>query len=67
VLRQLQCHASGPALVLRSPREELELLGAFIHERPDVGSDPGDIGVLVEVGCTGEDVVGALARAKIAT
>jgi superfamily I DNA/RNA helicase len=53
--------------MLRSPAEELEMLGALIRERLDAGTDPGDIAVLVEVRRKGEDVLRALAAAEIPT
>jgi hypothetical protein len=57
--------ATAELHILRSPAEELELLGALIQERLDAGTDPGDIAVLVEVRRKGEDAARALAAADI--
>jgi mRNA-degrading endonuclease RelE of RelBE toxin-antitoxin system len=53
--------------ILRSPTEELELLGALVQERIDAGTHPGDIAILVEVRRKGEDAARALAAANIPT
>ncbi len=53
--------------ILRSPAEELELLGALVQERLDAGTDPGDIAVLVEVRRKAEDAARALAATGIRT
>jgi superfamily I DNA/RNA helicase len=51
--------------VLRSPGEELELLGALVEERIRAGTDPGDIAVLVDVNRKGEDARRALTAAGL--
>lgn len=51
--------------VLRSPAEELELLGELIKERLGTGTDPGDIAVLVEVKNKGREVIRELERAGV--
>jgi superfamily I DNA/RNA helicase len=53
--------------VLRSPSEELELLGALIAERVQDGADPGDIAVLVDVHRKGADAERALKAAGVPT
>jgi hypothetical protein len=53
--------------VLRSPGEELELLGALVEERIGAGTDPGDIAVLVDVNRKGEDARRALTAAGLPT
>jgi hypothetical protein len=53
--------------IVRSPAEELDLLGALVQERIDAGTDPGDIAVLVEVRRKGDDVTRALGALKIPT
>ena len=53
--------------VLRSPAEELELLGELVKERVSNGVDPGDVAVLVEIKRKGDDVMKALDRAGIPT
>jgi superfamily I DNA/RNA helicase len=53
--------------VLRSPAEELELLGALVAERIEQGVDPGDVAVLVEVKRKGDNVARTLEDVGIPT
>jgi len=53
--------------ILRSPADELELLGALVQERLEAGTDPVDIAVLVEVRRKGEDAARALSALQIPT
>ncbi|WP_028057948.1 UvrD-helicase domain-containing protein [Candidatus Solirubrobacter pratensis] len=53
--------------VLRSPAEELELLGALVAERVEAGIDAGDIAVLVDVRRKGADAERALKAAGVPT
>jgi hypothetical protein len=52
---------------LRSPGDELDLLTALVRERLDLGIDPGDIAILVEVKRKGDDVARHLEQADVAT
>lgn len=53
--------------VVRSPSEELDLLGALVAERIQSGTDSGDIAVLVDVNNKRDDVLRALDDAGVAT
>ena len=53
--------------VLRSPAEELVLLGELVKERISAGIDAGDIAVLVEVKRKGDAVVRELERVGVST
>jgi superfamily I DNA/RNA helicase len=53
--------------VVRSPSEELDLLGALVAERIQAGTDSGDIAVLVDVNNKRDGVLRALDDAGVAT